>query len=63
MKDQKFPQVKIDKEKTTIKVPHRSLLKGARIIFRLILPWFLSGSTVSLPPEHPPAHPPIDRTQ
>jgi hypothetical protein len=60
MKNKNFPRVKIDKEKITIEVPHQSLLKVARIIFRLILPWFLSGSTVSLPPEHPPASPPIE---
>jgi hypothetical protein len=61
MTEKNLPQIKIDKQKTTIEVPHKSLLKFIRIIFRLILPWFLSGSTVSLPPEHLPANPPIDQ--
>jgi hypothetical protein len=63
MNSKKFPQVKIDKQNTTIEVPHTYLKRMVIMIFRLLLSMLLSGSTRSLPPEHPPTHPPIDQTQ
>jgi hypothetical protein len=63
MSNKNLPQVKIDKQKTTIDVPHTYLKRMAIMIFRLLLSMLLSGSTRSLPPEHPPTHPPIKQNQ
>jgi hypothetical protein len=62
MNSKKFPQVKIDKQKTTIEVPHADLVKFlARLVLRLTLSGLLSGSKAPMPPEQPPATPPIER--
>jgi hypothetical protein len=64
-------QVTIKRGTTTIEVPHTYLAKLSEIFLRLLLSPLISGSTVFLPPDHPPANPPvikdasriIDRTQ
>jgi hypothetical protein len=59
MSNKNLPEVKIDQQKTTIEIPHTYLARLSAVFLRLLLSTLVSGSTVSLPPEQPPAHPPI----
>lgn len=59
MNNKNLPEVKIDRQKTTIEIPHTYLAKLLKVLLRLLLSTLVSGSTVFLPPEQPPANPPI----
>jgi hypothetical protein len=61
MSKKNLPQVKIDKQKTTIEIHHADLAKFlANIVLRLVLSGLLSGSQTPLPPAQPPSLPPIE---